>query len=61
MYDADGTELTVTVAASRHVALAPDGLRSARWLKLRSGTAGSPVNQGADRVIGVALAYDNGA
>lgn len=61
VYDADGTELAVTVAASRHVVLAPDALRSARWLKLRSGTSGSPVNQGADRVIGVALATDNGA
>lgn len=56
VYDAAGTELEVTAAASRHIVLAPDSTRSFRFLKLRSGTAGTPVNQGADRTLRVALA-----
>lgn len=52
VYDADGTELTVTTAASRFVALDPAGLRF-RYVKLRSGVAATPVNQGAERRIDV--------
>lgn len=61
VYDADGVELAATVAADRHVVLAPDGLRSARWLRLRSGTGGAPVVQSPARTIGVVLVTDVGS
>lgn len=61
VYDADGNEVTATVAADRHVVMAPDGLRSARWLRLRSGTAGVPVAQSPARTIGVVLVTDTGS
>lgn len=49
----DGTELSVTVAASGAYALetlSPQ-LGIARYIKLRSGTAALPVNQAAERTI----------
>ena len=50
-YDADGTEITVVVGgASRNVHFS-DQLHGVRWLKLRSGTTGTAVNQGADRTL----------
>jgi hypothetical protein len=54
LYDDGGTEVTITVAASRHVTLSDANiakLRAARFLKIRSGTSGAPVNQGAERQI----------
>ncbi len=48
MYDATGTEVTVVAAASTYILLAD---LKAAWIKVRSGTTGTPVNQGADRVI----------
>lgn len=53
VYDSAGTEVTITAAASRYVVLQPGLFFGMEWLKLRSGTAGTPVNQGADRVIKV--------
>lgn len=61
VYDAEGVELEATTAASRHVVLAPDALRSARWLRLRSGTSGVPVAQTPGRTIGVVLVNDVGS
>lgn len=61
VYDADGGSVAATVAASRHVVMAPDGLRSARWLRLRSGTSGTPVAQTPGRTIGVVLVTDTGS
>ncbi len=61
VYDAEGTELSVTTAASRHVAVAPDALRSARWLRLRSGVAAVPVAQSPGRTIGVVIVTDTGS
>lgn len=61
VYDADGNEVVATVAADRHVVLNPDGLRSVRWLRLRSGTAGVPVAQSPGRTIGVVLVTDVGS
>lgn len=55
VYDAAGTEVSITTAASRYVALDPAGLRF-RYLKLRSGTAAAAVNQGAERRIEVLFA-----
>ena len=47
VYDDQGNEMTVTVAASRAVALvyAPISLPAARYIKLRSGTTASAVDQ----------------
>jgi hypothetical protein len=50
VYDA-GTELSLTVAASRYQILDPAKLRGLRFLKLRSGATGEAVNQTADRVL----------
>lgn len=53
----DGTELDVNVAASGAYALetlSPQ-LCIARYIKLRSGTASVPVNQGAERTIKVLM------
>ena len=58
VYDADGNELEVTAAASRHVVLAPSATAGIGWLKLRSGTSGTPVNQGADRTLVLILTGD---
>lgn len=54
VYDKSGTEITITVAADRYVVLdstLTDLLRGVRNLKIRSGTSGAPVNQGAERTI----------
>jgi len=50
-YDDAGNEVTLTVAASRSVQVTPDSLQGALYLKVRSGTSGSAVNQGAERVL----------
>ncbi len=52
VYDGSGTELTVTVGgASRYIALDPTYFVGLSNIKIRSGTTGTPVNQGADRVL----------
>ena len=51
MYDASGTEVTVTAAASRYINLDPASYAGARFLKIRSGTTGTPVNQAAARTV----------
>lgn len=54
LYDETGTEISFTVAASRYVLISsPIKFLGLKKLKVRSGTSGSAVNQGADRVIGV--------
>lgn len=50
-YDDLGTEVTVTAAASRYIALDPALFAGCLAIKIRSGTSGSPVNQGGDRTI----------
>lgn len=56
VYDETG-ELTITTSAlSRHVVLGTTHRLSAQpAIKIRSGTAGSPVNQTADRIITLVL------
>jgi len=52
VYDDTGTEVTVTAAASQYIVVSsPAKLLGIRWIKVRSGTNASPVNQGADRVV----------
>ena len=51
LYDLFGNEVVHTVAANRFVALLPSEMASIRYLKIRSGTTGTPVNQDAKRII----------
>lgn len=51
VYDADGTELNVTAAASRHIVVSPSAFAGIQYLQVRSGTTGTPVNQGAARTL----------
>lgn len=44
-----GAELSIDAAANRHVTLDFTGVPSNCFLVIRSGTAMTPVNQGADR------------
>lgn len=51
VYDEFGSEATVTAAASRFIRLSPADWWGLRYLKIRSGTAGTPVTQTAARII----------
>jgi hypothetical protein len=51
IYDNAGIELTMIAAASRYIIATPANWIGVRYVKVRSGTAGSPVNQGAARDI----------
>lgn len=53
LYDRNGTEVAIVTAASRNVALDTWTFGGARYIKLRSGTAGTPVNQAGARSIQV--------
>lgn len=48
-------EKTVTAADDRYILIPPDDFAGAQWLKVRSGTAGVPVNQTAARTITLLL------
>lgn len=49
LFDDSGNEISVTVAQTRAVVLTGVEWLGIKLLKIRSGTAGSPVNQGAER------------
>jgi hypothetical protein len=51
VFDEDGTEYTVQVAAYRYVALRSAPFRGARSIRVRSGTYGTPVTQANGRDI----------
>jgi len=53
--DSVGNEYTVTAAASQFITLNPQDFLHDRYIKIRSGTSGTPVNQGAARSITVSL------
>lgn len=55
VYDKGGTEVSLTVAASRYVSLAGAEYAGLRSIKVRSGTAVTPVAQTAARTIKVIL------
>ena len=55
LYDATGAEYTVVAAASRSIIIPVSDFLSVRYLKVRSGTSGVPVNQGADRALTLTL------
>lgn len=56
VYDDAGNEVTITAAAGRYIRLTPADYFGANALKVRSGTSGTPVNQGAARTIIFVLA-----
>lgn len=53
LYDDSGTEVTVTAAAARCIAIDLAALKLAgfNYIKIRSGTSATPVNQAAARTI----------
>lgn len=51
LYDKDGIEVTVVASASRYIILVPGSFAGINYLKVRSGTAGTPVAQGGARTI----------
>lgn len=61
VHDSGGTEISFTVAQSRHVTIDPDVTRSLRFVKLRSGNTAVPVNQGAARTFAVTVERTGGA
>lgn len=56
LYDEAGTEYTVTVGgAAREIKVPVVDFLSVRYLKIRSGTSGTPVNQGGARTLNLVL------
>lgn len=51
LYNQSGSEVVVTAAANRYIALDPTLFQGIRRLKIRSGTSGTPVNQAASRTL----------
>jgi len=51
IYDQNGAELTLQAAASRYIILPPSLLPGVGWLRIRSGTSGTPVTQTATRAF----------
>jgi hypothetical protein len=51
LYDDAGSEIAVTVAASTNVALPASVMAAWRYVKLRSGTAGTPTAEAAERTL----------
>lgn len=51
LYDNAGTEISHVVGASRFVRVSPADWVGIKYVKVRSGTAAAPVNQGASRAI----------
>lgn len=53
LYDDSGTEVVLAPAApaGKYLQISPDPFGGIVLLKVRSGTTGTPVNQGADRAL----------
>ena len=61
LFDDGGNETTVAAAVDRYIALTvadKEAVDSTRWLKIRSGTSSTAVNQGAERTIRLVLRKD---
>jgi hypothetical protein len=59
--DDGGTEVVVTAAASGFITIRPTvaaALRGIKFLKVRSGTSATPVNQAAARIITLSFRCD---
>lgn len=55
MFDKGGNEIAIAIGASRLVVLDPADFAGVQWLKVRSGTSGTPVNQGQDTTFQLVL------
>lgn len=55
LYKADDTEYKVEAAEDRTILLELSDWLGIRHLKVRSGTAGTPVNQGAARILKIGV------
>lgn len=53
LYDAAGAEVTVVATVGSKFMIAPQAVAACSWIKVRSGTSGAPVTQGAQRLIGI--------
>jgi hypothetical protein len=51
LYNGDGDELTTAVSTSRFVAFSWYEFLPVRYVKIRSGSSGTPVNQGGARTL----------
>jgi hypothetical protein len=51
LYDKDGEVVTGTLVGGEYAALNPLTFFAVRFLKVRSGTSGTPVTQTADRTL----------
>ncbi|MCX2726013.1 hypothetical protein OO015_00635 [Thermomicrobium sp. 4228-Ro] len=51
LYDAAGNEVTLTVGPARYIQIDPQRILGIRYLRIRSGTAATPVNQTANRTL----------
>lgn len=51
LVDQNGTELTAVAGAGQCIVLSPTQFSAFQYLRLRSGTNASPVNQAADRTL----------
>lgn len=60
VYDDAGTEASISAAASRYITLYPDQFAGVRFIKIRSGTTGTPVNQAAARSLVLDIQVDDG-
>lgn len=58
VYDDGGTEYAASVAASQHIALDHNAFIGCAFVKVRSGTAGTPVNQVAARTLKLVIRRD---
>lgn len=57
LFDGGGNEVDFQAAASEQITV--DKFRGAIWIKVRSGTSGTPVNQTANRVITLQVSKDS--
>jgi hypothetical protein len=55
LVDTTGAAISFTVAAATFMQVTPSSWRGVNMIKVRSGTSGSPVNQGADRTLTLAV------
>jgi len=55
VYDELGTEVSSLADAARRIRLEPSQWAAISQIKIRSGTAAVPVNQGADRILYIEL------
>ena len=51
IYDQNGVEMTLQAAAGRYIVLPPSLLAGIGWIRIRSGTTATPVNQTANRTL----------